>query len=481
MNTPDNPKSLAVTHYNMGVALVQQGRFHEAITHYRQSLRFDPDKAEAHNNLANVLQQTGKFEDAIASYHEALRCRPDCAEAYTNLATAQSELGRTEDAIASYRQALRFKPGIAEIWNNLGLTLLEAGEWGEALESFDEAVRLNPNYAESRWNRSLLWLLQGDFARGWPEYDYRWTQPTIPPRKLAQPLWDGSPLHGRTVLLYAEQGLGDTLQFIRYVPLVRARGGKVILECQPALLRLSAGYPGVDTIIGQGSPLPAFDVQAPLLSVPRILKTSIGTIPIAIPYLHADSALVEHWKSAEFGVRSANSRLSSTPYSLPRTPHFFIGIAWQGSPIYRYDRQRSIPLTQFAHLAAVPGVQLVSLQKGPGTEQSKLLSSLAAHPSPLAPLIDEVSGPFMDTTAIMKNLDLVVTSDTVIAHLAGAMGVPVWVALPLIPDWRWLLERADSPWYPGMRLFRQTRLGQWDDVFERIAAELRQFIDFSDP
>jgi len=478
-------KLLSRAHYNLGVALVNQGRLEEAIAHYRQALHFDRDKVEAYNNLANVLQQTGRMDEAVGCYQQALRCRPDCAEAYTNLGTALTVLGRMDEAVACYGNALRIQPTCAEIHNNLGLALVEQGKLDDALASFDQALRLKPSFEEPRWNRSLLWLLQGDFAKGWPEYEYRWTQPSIPRRCFAQPLWDGSPLNGNTILLHAEQGLGDTLHFIRYVPLVRERGGNVIVECQPALLRLLAE--GLSRkrqsahLVGRGSPLPVFDVQAPLLSLPPIFNTSLDTIPANVPYLHADAELVEHWrqelrKSPKSEVRSPKSNAPLPTSDIGhRTSDFLVGIAWQGSPTYRYDRQRSIALGHFARLAKVEGVHLISLQKGPGAEQ--LRSQAVQFPVvDLGNRLDETPGAFMDTAAVMKNLDLVICSDSAVAHVAGAMGVAVWVGLPLVPDWRWLLRREDSPWYPTMRLFRQRRCDRWDDVFERVTEELKAVV-----
>jgi hypothetical protein len=474
-------KMLARAHYNAGVSFFNQGRIEEAIRQYRQALVFDPDKMEAHNNLANLLQQLGRLDEAVASYHHALRLRPDCAEALTNLGTALSALGRLDEAIACYRRATHLLPSCAEIFNNLGLALVEHGKPDEALASFDQAVLIRPDYGESRWNRSLLWLLHGDYANGWAEYEWRWTQPNMPPRFFPQPLWDGSALNGRTILVYSEQGLGDTLHFIRYVPFVQQRGGKVILECQPPLLRLLSGFPGLDQLIAQGGPLPHFDVQAPLLSLPRIFRTSFQTIPIDAPYLHSDPGLATRWRRMS-GVRCPVSvvKTSSSSDSGLRTPdsgHFLrVGIAWQGNPTHRYDRQRSIPLAHFRRLAEIPGVQLVSLQKGPGTEQ--LHATAERFPIlDLGSQIDAASGPFRDTAAIMFNLDLVICSDTAIGHLAGALGIPVWLALPALPDWRWLLKTDSSPWYPSIHLFRQTRCDDWETVFERIAGELAKSVN----
>jgi hypothetical protein len=270
----------------------------------------------------------------------------------------------------------------------------------------------------------------------------------LTPRHFRQPMWNGESLGGKTILLYAEQGLGDTIQFVRYASIVKQHGGTVVVECQKPLVGLLEGCPGVDQLVAQGDDLPAFDVQAPLLSVPGILGTSVETIPARAPYLFAKAARVEPWRE----------RLIDG---------FKIGIAWQGNPAFRGDPFRSIPLRCFAPLAEIPGVCLVSLQKGAGTEQ-------LAEVRDLFPVIELGSrlDDFLDTAAVMGHLDLVITSDTAPAHLAGALGVPVWVALSFAPDWRWLLDRCDSPWYPTMRLFRQRELGNWDGVFQEIKEAL---------
>jgi hypothetical protein len=299
-----------------------------------------------------------------------------------------------------------------------------------------------------------MWLLTGDFERGWAEYQWRWKAEQCQWRDFSQPLWDGRPLEGRTILLHAEQGLGDTIQFVRYAALVKQRGGGVVVECPTPLLSLLASCERIDRLMGRGDELPAFDLQAPLLSLPGIFHTSLDTIPADGPYLFADPGLVGRWRQELGGIAG-----------------FKIGIAWQGNPKNPDDRNRSIPLSDFEPLAGCSAVRLLSLQKEAGTEQ---LQKVAGR-FPVIDLgsrLDEAAGAFMDTAAVMMNLDLVVTSDTAIAHLAGALGVPVWVAISFVPDWRWLLDRSDSPWYPTMRLFRQTRLGDWAGVFEEIKAAL---------
>ena len=267
---------------------------------------------------------------------------------------------------------------------------------------------------------------------------------------LSQTPWDGSSLGGRTILLRTEQGFGDTLQFIRYAPLVGQRRGRVIVACQRPLARLLARWPGFAAVVAEGDPLPEFDIYAPLLSLPGLLGTTLATVPVDVPYLAADPGRVAHWR-----------------HELGSVAGFWIGIAWQGSPRHRRDRFRSIPLSQFAPLADIEGVRLLGLQKGFGRDQ---LAALEGR-FPITDLGDHL-GDFLETAAVLRSLDLVIADDTAVPHLAGALGVPVWVALPYSPDWRWLLEREDSPWYPTMRLFRQARSGDWEGVFRRIAGAL---------
>jgi len=475
------PENLSALN-NLGNILTTQRKLAEAIACYRQVLRLKPDFAEVHANLGNALADQDRLAEAVDSYRQALRLRPDYAEAHYNLGVLFAKRGSLDEAIACYRQALGLKPDYAEAQVNLGNALRLTGQLDEALASFERALRVKPDFASGRWNRSVVLLARGEFEQGWPEYEWRWAQHSFALRHFAQPLWDGSDLGGRTILLYAEQGLGDTLHFIRYVPLAKQRGGSVIVECQAPLLRLLAGFPGIDCLLAQGSPLPAFDVRAPLLSLPGIFHTSFGSIPAPVPYLRADADLVKHWRrelkkglgARDEGRESGMAFSSLAPRPSPLAP-FLVGIAWQGNPTNPGDRHRSIPLVHFARLAQVPGVQLISLQKGPGSDQ---LHGLAGR-FPVLDLdnrLDEASGAFMDTTAVMMNLDLVISSDTVVPHLAGALGVPVWVAVSLAPDWRWLLDREDSPWYPTMRLFRQNRYGDWEGVFGRIAEDLRAVV-----
>jgi tetratricopeptide (TPR) repeat protein len=473
-------------HNNLANAFYLQGNYEKSIAHYQEALRQRPGYAEAHSNLGLSLVDSGKREEGMAHYYEAIRLNPNYAEPHNNLSIALMRESRFQEAEKHSRRALELKPNFVDAQNNLGSILVRQSRFQEGLAQYEHALSIRPNFAESHWNRALLWLLLGNLEEGWPAYEYRWTQPGFTRKHVDKPQWDGSILNGRAIVLHSEQGLGDTIQFIRYAPLLKQRGGRVIVECHPPLFRLLQGVPGIDDLISEGSPLPAFDTHAPLLSLPSVFRTTVATVPADVPYLHADSQLIEQWKkSPECNDGRAETETNSDSHTAHRRPHFLIGIAWQGTPAFRYDKQRSVPLAQLGRLAQIEGVRLVSLQKGPGTEQLpkeggvQLHSDLALRTSHFAlrtPLLDEASGPFMDTAAFIKNLDLVISSDTAVPHLAGALGVPVWVALALVPDWRWMLKREDCPWYPTMRLFRQTRFAQWEDVFERMAEELKALV-----
>jgi tetratricopeptide (TPR) repeat protein len=442
----------AVTLNNLGVALAAQNKIKEATAVYEDGLRLEPDYVEVHNNLGNALREDGRLDEAVAHYQQALRLRPDYAEAYNNLGNALRDAGDLDGAAAHFLKALRINTGYAEPYNNLGITRLHQGRLADALLCYEQALQLKADYTDAHKNRALAWLAAGDYENGWPEYEWRWRGKELRPRQFQQPRWDGSALAGRTILLHGEQGLGDTLQFIRYALLVKQRDGRVIVECPRGLCGLLSGCPGVDEFCPQGPPLPAFDVHCPLLSLPAVLRTTLQTVPALVPYLFPRPELLKEWHRR-----------------LRQTSRFKIGIAWQGSPQYRGDRQRSIPLEQFLPLAHLPGVELISLQKGPGVEQ---LGNAREMVVDFGAELD-AQGTFLDTAAIMKNIDLVITADTATGHLAGALGVPVWIALCFASDWRWLRGREDSPWYPTVRLFRQHEPGAWSEVFTRLTKDVK--------
>jgi tetratricopeptide (TPR) repeat protein len=446
----------AAAHNNLGNVLQRLAKPADAETHCREALRLRPGLAEVHNNLGSALESQGKLEAAVAQYRSALERRPDYPEAHNNLGNALLTQGNPEEAASHFQEALRLKPEYAAALANLGNVHKFQGRFDDALACYEQALRQDPDNAERHFNRALLWLLLGNWTLGWPEYEWRWRSKSFPRLDYQQPRWDGSSLAGRTLLVVAEQGLGDTLQFIRYVLLLQRRGEKVVVQCQPALIRLLAETLGADKVFAVGTSLPPYDIYAPLLSLPGILGTAPSSVPAEVPYLQATPRLIEKWRQ-----------------ELEQLKGLKVGIAWQGNPTFPSDRQRSIPLAQFAPLAKVPGAHLISLQKNPGSDQ---LAALARKLTvlDLGARLDDSSGAFMDTAAIMMSLDLVISSDTAVAHLAGALGMPVWVALSPVPDWRWLLERQDSPWYPTMRLFRQKQYGSWEEVFKRLAGALRE-------
>jgi Tfp pilus assembly protein PilF len=440
----------AEAHHSLGKVFWKQGKPDEAAARFEQALALRPDYAEAHYNLGVVLKHQGQLDQAAAHYEQAVALQPDYADAHYNLGLALREQGKLDQAAARYQQAIALRPDHAEAHNNLANVLTEQARFDEAAAGYEQALALQPDFAEAQLGRATCYLLHGDYERGWPEYEARLRMAgfALP---LGIPRWTGEPLAGRSLLLVAEQGLGDTLQFIRYARPLKELGARVVLACPKALGRLLASHAALDElfVLGSAEELPRSDFYLPLLSAPGMFGTTASTIPCNIPYLAADPELTDAWGR-----------------ELARIDGFKIGIVWQGWRDYRFDRWRSIPLAQFAPLASLPGVRLVSLQKGFGSEQ------VAAVDFPILDLsdrLDETTGPFMDTAAVIRGLDLVVTPDTAITHLAGALGVPVWVALHRSPYWIWQLDRDDSPWYPTARLFRQTTFNHWPDVFQRIA------------
>jgi tetratricopeptide (TPR) repeat protein len=455
--------SYVQAHYNLGLASCKRGAVEQAVAAWRRTLELAPGHAEAWNDLGNVLKQQRNFDEATDCYERSIALQPDYAAAHSNLGIVHRDQWNLDAAIGCFRRSLALQPAAAEVETNLGIALSDTGCYEEAAGCFRRALVLQPDLAEAHRGLSNLLLLTGDYDRGWPEYEWRWRTGRLSMPQFAHPRWKGEPLDGRTILLWAEQGLGDTLQFVRYAPVLKSLGAMVLFECPRALMKLVASCPGIDRLLEQrsladGTPATqadiAFDYQLPLLSLPTVLKTRVETIPANIPYLSADAALVERWRA-----------------QLRPIEGFRIGINWHGRAGHGAFRQRNIPLACFTDIAELPGVRLISLHKGAGREE------LAAWQGrqPIVDLgddVDETSGAFMDTAAIMQNLDLVITSDTSIPHLAGALGVKVWLILPLAADWRWLLNRSDSPWYPTMRIFRQRRPGDWPAVFAEIKAAL---------
>lgn len=445
--------SAAEAWYLLGAVRQVQSKFAEAERAARRALELRPDHADARNNLGVLLLSRHEPAEAVACFREVLRLRPDHADAHSNLGNALQSLGELEQSLDCYRRAIQSKPDHIDAHICLGNALQSLGRLPEAIASHDEAVRLAPDHPQAHAYRALAWLLTGDFERGWVEHEWRSRCPgyAVPP--IPRPLWDGSPLNGRPILLYADHGLGDALQFVRYAREVERRGGRPIVACVKPLARILATCPGVWKVAPEGTAVPEFDAYIPLMSLPRIFGTTLAAIPADVPYLTPDPDLVARWRA----------KLAS----LVDGGEFKVGVAWQGNPSHGKDRERSFRLTQLEPLARVPGVRLVGLQQGAGTEQIAELDG-RFQVVDLETRFEDL----METAAVMKGLDLVIAPDTSLIHLAGATGVPAWLALPFAPDWRWLLDRDDSPWYPTVRLFRQRRRGDWDDVFNRMAREL---------
>ena len=447
--------NLAEAHYNLGVALLGLGRRDEALAALRQALQLKPDYVEAQNNLGNVLKEQDRLEEAGAAFRRALEIKPDYAPAHHNLGNLLGDQGHFESAIAEYRRALDLEPNYPEACNNLGRTLVELRRFDEARAALARALALRPNYAMAKFNAAFLSLLHGDFERGWPWYEARWEVSTAKKPPYSQPVWNGEPLDGKRILIYAEQGFGDAIHFVRYAAMVVARGGEVIVGCQPALERLFRNAVGVKSIItGVNDPV-EFDVQIPMLSLPMTFQTRHESIPREIPYLFADPAQAECWRK-RIGERRSLLR---------------VGLAWSGDSQHRRNRKRSIALQMLQPLWRLEGIEFFSLQLGPGAAQ------LTEFPT--APIVDHTSliADFADTAALMTQLDLIISVDTAVAHLAGALGCSVWTLLSFVPDWRWGLEGEETPWYPTMRLFRQPALSDWDSVIQRVEVELGRLRD----
>ncbi|MEO8143271.1 MAG: tetratricopeptide repeat-containing glycosyltransferase family protein [Betaproteobacteria bacterium] len=448
-----NPSS-AEAHSNLGNALNETRRHHEAIASYGRAIALKPDFAEARNNLGIALNTVERHEEAIASCQSALAINAGLAEAHYNIGNALYALDRHEEAIASFRRALEIKPDDIEVHNNLGLALNDLNRQAEAIALFDRALALKPDFADAHWNRGLALLTLGDFKNGLEEYEWRWrTNVTAPMQDFPRPLWLGaSDPSGNTVLLHADQGLGDTIQLARYVPMVAAKGARVVLQVLAPLKELMRGLEGAERVVARGDPLPDFDCHCPLSSLPRALGTRLESIPARIPYLRASSDRVSKWQSLLAGAG-------------PR-----VGLTWSGNKSTRRHRLRSISLARLRPLLSTPGIRFVSLQKDMSDEDATTLDGL-----PQVTHIGDRLADFADTAAAVSLLDLVISIDTSIVHLAGAMGKPVWVMMLVTQDWRWLLNRDDSPWYPSVRLFRQTSVGDWDSVIERVRTELPRF------
>jgi tetratricopeptide (TPR) repeat protein len=445
---------------NLGNALSALNRLDEALQCYDRAIALKPDFAEAYYNRGIALKDMKRLDDALQSYDRTIALKPDHAEAHSNRGHVVQDMQRLDAALADYDRAIALKLDYPEAWNNRGALLRELKRFDEAIASFGRAIALKPDFAEAYWNKSLCLLLMGRMAEGFALYEWRHRRGApIAPRTFPQPVWTGAEdIGGKRLFVHAEQGLGDTIQFCRYANLAEARGAGVTLSVQDSLVGLVRTLSSTIEVVDSKSQPREGDLQIALLSMPLAFGTDIDTNPAKVPYLCAEPERVRTWKD----------KIGSDGFK--------VGICWQGEKGGVIDVGRSFPLTHFAGLAKIPGVRLISLQKNTGAEQ--------LHELPPGMVVETLgddfdAGPnaFLDSAAVMENLDLVIASDTAIAHLAGALGRPVWVALKYVPDWRWLLDRADSRWYPTMRLFRQKSQGDWPGVFAEMKRELAKMVE----
>lgn len=443
----------AGSYFSQAVKKHRKGDFDAAVHYYSIALELAPDEPSILMNMGVALRDLGKNHAAESCYRRSLAINPEIPGTWTNLGNIFRHFGNLSEAVKCHKKALFLKNDLYEAFYNLGLTLQDMGKLDEAIRIFNYCIKIQPENEKIRWDRALALLAKGDFINGFREYEYRWKLKDITPRFFKQPLWDGASLGGKRIFLYTEQGLGDSIHFVRYASLVANMGGRVFLECQPELVSLFEGVEGIEKIISRNDiRIPDFDVQAPLMSLPWILKHSINDIPQRCPYI------------------SVESNDSFTVYSSPGTI-LKVGIVWAGKSTHKNDHNRSVKVDPFLQLAAIPGVSLYSLQKGP---QGRQINE-KADGFFVRNMISS-TGSFVDTAQIMKQLDLIVSVDTAVVHLAGALNIPVWVLLPYNSDWRWMQNCEDSVWYPSMRLFRQKAANDWESVFKTVYSNLLDFI-----
>jgi tetratricopeptide (TPR) repeat protein len=443
---------LAEASITLGTALLELDRAEEALAVYQRAHELLPNDASIHGNIAVALIKLKRYSEAATACRMALQLRPAYASAYSNLGVALLQLDRTSEAIAVTERAIEIDPAFAKAYSNLSECLRDEGRIDEAFDASRTAISLPSHDPMLQFNHALALLMNGDYEAGWATYEVRRRAGVLTPRERVFPVpeWRGEALAGRTLLLHAEQGLGDTLQFVRFVRELVQPGVSIVLECQRPLVDLLQSI-GSLQIVPQGASLPHFDVHLPLMSLPHVLGTRLQSIPADVPYLTADAVRIAGWKAR-----------------LGQTGDLNVGVVWSGNPEHKWDRRRTMAASNVLPALAVPGVRLFSLQKDPRPEDRGTLRALADCITDLAPELTD----FTETAAAIEALDLVIAVDTSVAHLAGALGRPVWLMTPYALDWRWLRDREDSPWYPTMRLFRQSVPKVWDDVLARIRSEL---------
>lgn len=442
----------------LGELYAQIGSMEKSISCFKKAIELDPFFAMAYFKLGDALQEKGNLDEAVTFYMKALELNPHNACIYNNIGIILNEKGQYDEAIKYYQKALQLNPNFETAYNNLGIAFKDKGNLDDAIKYYQKALQLSPTNAVIHYGLSMTLLLDGNFKEGWKRYEWRWKCEEHYRRNFRnfkKPLWNGSDITGRTILLHDEQGCGDGIQFIRYATLVAQRGAKVIVECREELKSLLQNVEGVDQVFACGEQLCEFDLYCPLLSLPLVFDTTLENIPSTIPYITAESTLLHKWQEK---VQHDDSKVK-------------IGLVWAGSKTHKKDRFRSCSLEMFAPLSQLTGITLYSLQKGESSQEAEI----AAKRMNLIDYTEEIND-FSDTAALIESLDLVISVDTAVAHLAGALGKPVWTLLPFVPDWRWMLTREDSPWYPTMRLFRQPSFEEWESVIEKVTDELLKFL-----
>jgi Flp pilus assembly protein TadD len=448
----DHPNHAEAFHL-LGTIALQTGDLDAAARLIQIAINLDSTVAGYHCNLGQALRRLGRFDEAIQSCERSIVLDPNLFVAHNSLAYAFLGNGQIDSAIDAYRRAIELSPQSAELYCNLSNAVGLKGNFEDARILLYRALQLNPDSPLAHWNLALNLLLCGEFRAGWKEYEWRWQWDGFlsPRRHFSQPTWDGSDLQGKTILLHFEQGFGDTIQFVRYAPLVAARGGKVLIASQPELTRLLRFTEALGAVVAVNDPVPEFDCHCPLGTLPLLFRTELDSIPNKIPYLTVDESLTQTW-----------GQIVKTFHGTTK-----VGLVWAGNPNVQDDHTRSMNLEDLQPLADLADATFFSLQKGAGAEQVSD-SSFGSKLVDLGPQLKD----FADTAAVIMSLDLTITTDTAVAHLAGALGRPVWLMLKSVPDWRWLLDRLDSPWYPTMRLFRQKTIGDWKGVVQQVRNEM---------
>jgi len=444
-------------YYNRGNTLMELKRFDEALSSYDQAIAINPDYHESYNNRGNTLMELKRFDEALSSYDQAIAINPDYHESYNNRGNTLKELKRFDEAINSYNQAITINPDYHEPYNNRGNTLKEFKRFDEALVSYNQAISIDPDYADAYFNKSLLLILRGEYGEGWQLYEWRWKQKhNINSRRAyKQPLWLGhESLINKTLLITIEQGFGDYIQFIRYALLVEQLGAKVILEVPLVLMKLASTLKGHFIFVESGKSLLDFDYYCPIVSLPLAFKTTVETIPATLPYLYVDKAKKQQ----------LNKRLGKQVMTR-------IGLVWTGGPDHKKDCDRSLLLKQFSSLLTLP-FEFHSLQKDIREVDAQTIIDFPHMYQHQDELQD-----FSDTAALVDAMDIIISVDTSVAHLAGAMGKKLLLLLPYLPDFRWMLDREDSPWYPSAKLYRQEKINDWDTALEKLKADLLKFIN----